>query len=347
MSSPVAVIIGDIHFTPATLELAATSLRQALREAERLGVPLVINGDTLDSKAIIRAECANSLINTLCSRTFVPGNRNPFSTEVYVNTGNHDLISEKGKTIAIGFLSPYANVISSPAYIDTIQSYIVPYMNSSEELQKFLNSIEKGSRLIIHQGVMSANMGHYITDKTSLPKEAFADFRVIASHYHRRQDIKCGRPRKGAVGLFSYIGNPYTLSFGEAEDPPKGFAVLHDDGTLTHVPTNLRAHKVVEHFTDSGEWKGIPVNPHDPVWMKVHGPRSRLDALDKAEIGRMVLGHSNFKLDKIYTDAAPLEAAVDKLTGEEILDKLIDNLPDSMDEKTYLKQLWRELLETC
>lgn len=326
MSKPVAVIIGDIHFTPSTLELATKSLIMAKDKADELNIPLIVNGDTLDSKAIMRGECVNRLLDIVYH-----------ITETYVNIGNHDLLNEKGREHTLRFLNNYVDIVSKPISLGASSIYIIPYQNSSEAMQSILDTTPKGSTLIIHQGVQTAYMGHYAQDKTSLPKDAYADFRVIASHYHRAQNIKCGRPRKGGVGLFSYIGNPYTLNFGEANDGPKGFAVLHEDGSLEHVPTNLRKHVVIEKAYD--DLNDIHCDKEDLLWLKVSGPRSELAKISK----KSILGHSNFKLDLIPTDSAKVDK-VEGLTDHQLLDSLIDNLGETNDEKTYLKQLWRELL---
>ncbi len=337
-AKPVCVLIGDIHFTPTTLELASSALYKALNKAAELNVPLVINGDTLDSKSVIRAECANRLIDLLS---------NNLNVTVYINTGNHDLLNEKGRASALQFLSPYCSLISHSVYIDELRSWIIPYHNNAEELQDTLNDIEKGARLIIHQGVQTAYLGHYVQDKTSLPKEAFADFRVIASHYHRFQDIKCGRPRKGAIGLFSYVGSPYSISFSEASDGPKGFVVLNDDGLLTQVPTNLRKHVVVEvDIENLDTYINIfsHPNPDDLLWLKVSGPFLELEKLDKKAIGNKILGHSNFKFDKIATDARPQAVDVEKTTNEELMDSLIDSVQEPQANKALLKALWRTVM---
>jgi hypothetical protein len=340
-SKPVAVLISDIHFTPATLELASSALRQARDMAWAFSVPLVLAGDTLDTKAIIRGECANRLIEILSA---APAPRS------IVLVGNHDLLNEKGKAHSLNFLAPYSDIIQHPVYDEELESWLIPYQHSPGELQITLNGIKAGSRLIMHQGVQGADLGHYVQDKTSLPKEAFSRFRVISGHYHRAQDIMCGPPGKRMVGTFTYIGNPYTLSFGEAGHGEKGFRILYADGTLGFVPTNLRKHVIIETTVEEldeadehgAEPFAIPAK-EDLIWIKVRGTHGDLSLLKKAHLAK-TLGRTDFKMDKIYTDAPKLETKSDSLTGEQLLDAIIDNTDDTDEQKAHLKALAREVL---
>lgn len=339
MSKPVCVITGDIHFNLQTLELASSALRQLLAKAKELNVPAVLNGDTLDQKALIRGEVANRLIEIL--ETADP-------TQVYINTGNHDLINQKATESSLNFLRPYAQVISVPTYVEALKSWIVPYFSDNQNLQDFLNTVPKGSRLIVHQGVIGADLGHYVKDSSSLPPESFADFRTVASHFHKRQDIKCGRPRKGAVGLFSYCGSPYSISFSEANDGPKGINVLYDDGTLELVPTNLRKHwkldldlEGLQLFLDTGAHPATA----DLVWLRIKGPASELAKVKKADLAK-VLGVDYFKLDKVAVETERLddEDKAEAKSGGDLLDALIDKGEEPAEEKVVLKNLWRELV---
>lgn len=337
---PKAILCSDLHFTVSTLDLASSALRQAMSKAKALNVPLVIAGDLTDQKAIIRAEVANRLIEIFRDQ------EKPYleQEDIYIMVGNHDMINEKGEAHALHFLEPYAQIISIPYESNRLSAWLIPYQNDANRLQAILNDIPKGSTIIAHQGVLGADMGHYIKDSTSLPREAFADFRVISGHYHKAQDIKCGRPRKGAVGLFSYIGSPYTISFSEANDGPKGFQVLWSNGILESIPTNLRKHVVVECFADNIN-SLYSENPTNLIWVKVIGPQSKLDKIKKSEIaGR--LGHSNFKLDKIPTDSSKNTQETKELKDTELLDSIIDRTPESAAQKKTLKALWREILET-
>lgn len=334
---PKAVCISDLHFSIHSLDLASRALKQALDKSEELEVPLIIAGDLNDTKALIRGEVANRLIEILSYSD------NPNNIKILI--GNHDLLNEKGDEHSLNFLAPYAEIIKSPVYDDKLETWLIPYRNTPNKLRAALAGITKGSTIIMHQGVMGADMGHYIKDSTSLSREVFADFRVISGHYHKAQDIKCGRPRKGAVGLFSYIGSPYTVSFAEANDGPKGFKILMSDGILEPVPTNLRKHIILERSVLEA-LKPVPeYQSGDLVWLKLTGPLSALAESKKTYIGEKLFGHCNFKLDKITLESEAPKEQMKEAKEEDLLDGIINRTPESESQKKILKALWRELLE--
>jgi hypothetical protein len=321
VNKPKAVLISDVHYNISTLPLADAAMNAALRKAEELGVPCIVAGDLHDTKAMLRGECVAAMLNTL----------NSAKCQLYVLIGNHDLINEKGKAHSLEFLRSDINVISSPTEIDGI--YFIPYEHDAAAIQAELKSIPKGSTIIMHTGLLSANMGHYVKDTTSLPPETFDGFRVISGHYHQAQTIKCGK-----TGLFSYIGNPYTLNFGEALDGPKGFQILMEDGSLEQVVLPLRRHIVLE-----ADYQNLPnlsaYRPEDLIRVKVTGPKSELVKLEKDSFGR-----SNFKLDLVPTAPAVVIEPTPLHTAQDILDALIENSSETLEFKGKLKTLWRSLL---
>lgn len=331
MSTPVAVLISDIHFTVPTLELAATSLLKAQFRAKMLGIPLIIAGDTLDTKAIIRAECANRLMRLLAVQD---------APETYILVGNHDLLNEKGDDHSLQFLHGFCTkIVAAPTKVTLggKQVLLLPYMSDSKKIEDILKDEETPKTIIMHQGVMGANMGHYIKDTSSLPPKAFDGYRVISGHYHRTQTIKCGK-----TGSFTYIGNPYTLSFGEAHDGPKGYQILMSDGSLEQVVLPLRKHVIVE--TSIKLETKVVCNKDDLLWVKMKGSSSELSKVSKVEIGKGLIGHTNFKLDLIPIDSEPTTKSVEDQTPQTLLDSLIDGLKDSISHKQYLKNLYKELL---
>lgn len=335
MRKPTAVVIGDIHFTISSLELATTATKMAISKAKELGVPVILNGDVLDSKAIIRAEVANRLISIL---------KEEDSKNIIINTGNHDLCNEKGQESALNFLEPYAQVVRSPVWIESVKAYVIPYQSDVETFELILSNCIAGSILIVHQGVRGANLGHYVQDKSALESNIFDGFNVIGSHYHSHQTIKCGR-----TGTFIYVGSPYTMSFGEANDPVKGFLVLYSDGSFERILTNLRRHVVwetsLEEITSRYHNVVNTPGPDDKIWIKLRGTRTELDSLNKAELGEELFGHSNFKLDKIYVENEHIEPPAKFSNPREAFDYIIDLTPESLEQKQYLKQLYMELLK--
>lgn len=340
MPESVCILISDIHYDLNTLELADAAMRQAIGKASELDIPLVVAGDLHNTKANMRAECVNALIKTF--------NECP-PEQVYVMVGNHDKVNEKSSEHALNFLEPYAQVVKSPTYIASIGCYAIPYHHDVEELRSCLASIPKSSTLIMHQGIEGSNAGDYIQDKSALKHEDVCDFRVISGHYHQRQDIKIGRPRKGAVGLWSYIGNPYTVNYGEAKDPEKGFQILMSDSTLEFVPTNLRKHIVYE--ANLHDRSAPPkIASGDLLLVKMHGSKedfSRLDKNIKWDIAES-LGYEgiDFRLELIPTDTPNNSPINTQYTSQvEMLDAIISQLSDTSEErKERLKELWKNLV---
>ena len=319
-SDPIFVAISDIHFNLANLELSSIALKAALAKAEQLNVELVIAGDLNDTKAIIRAEVANAIIKIL-KWAQVP---------VHIIAGNHDLINEKGKEHGLNYLAPYALITDQPESIfDGV--YAIPYQSDLDELEAILDKVPAGEIIVMHQGVNGANMGDYVIDKTSISSDLLALHTCISGHYHRHQ----------TVGTLTYIGSPFTMSFGEANDGAKGFLVVNRDGSFTREILNLRKHVIKELHV--GDRIDMHTNEGDLLWVKLFGPKSLLDKTSKKQVAEAV-GHDNFKLDKIYEDIEPLaENTSPKLrTNAEILDSLIDQLKENEPMKKSLKKLWRE-----
>jgi hypothetical protein len=322
---PIAVLISDIHFNVHTREIATAALRDALEEADEMGVPLIIAGDLNDTKAILRAECANAIITAFEDYEDV---------RKIILVGNHDLVNEKGTEHSLNFLRPYADVVQAPVFENSLGLWLIPYQSNSDDLKVQLSVLPKGAIAIMHQGFKGAAMGEYVVDKTSIDPAEVAHLRVISGHYHKHQTI----------GTVTYIGTPYTITFAEANDGVKGILVLFSDGSFDRIGLKLRQHIIVER-TPATVLDPIPdLSQGDLLWMKVEGPATELQKLNKKEIGLKHLGHQNFKLDKIYSEVRALHDDVEKLSDDQVFDRVIDDSDESPKQKSFLKQLWRELM---
>jgi DNA repair exonuclease SbcCD nuclease subunit len=325
MSKPLFVVISDIHFSLNNLSLASKALRAALKKAEDLNIPLVIAGDLQNDKDIIRGKVANELIDIL----------KPAKIPVYILEGNHDKLNEKGVEHGLNYLRPYATILdhSISLLFNKIAVLFVPYQSDKDAFRQKVTQERDGRIVVCHQGFLGAAMGDYIQDKSSIDPSLMKDFIVISGHYHRHQTI----------GTVTYIGSPYTITFGEANDGPKGFLIVNEDGSFTREILNLRKHVVIECDVADLTHESQSLNKNDLIWLKIKGPQSDLIKIDKSELGMRLFGHTNYKLDKIVTDSEKATIEVDKLTYAEIMDQLIDGVPDSEEHKVKLKQLWRNL----
>ncbi len=338
MSKPIAVLGADIHYSISTLPLADAATRLMVAKANELNVPLIVAGDLHDTKSFHRAECQEAML-----RTFSEAKHDPI-----ILVGNHCRRNEKSPQHALHFLAGVSHIISSPVTWSSgaLTATMIPYQHDQED---FKTAINQGNPLVIcHQGIIGADMGHYVQDKSAITKDDVSGYRVLSGHYHKRQDIKCGRPRKGTVGLFSFIGNPYSLTFGEAKDPEKGFQILMDNGTLEFVPTKLRKHVVADEtvadFLDGCGQSFIQhVRAQDLLWLKLRGTSAELATLDKADVSRM-LGLENFRYDPIRTDVGTEAKITPKMSVSEAMDSVIDGSPDKDEQKVALKRLYRELM---
>lgn len=336
MTKPVAVLISDIHFNIITLEIASQALRQAVTKANSLRIPLIIAGDLHDTKANLRGECLNAITDILAD----------CSMSVYILRGNHDSLNEKSKESSVAVLRYMEDtiVVEKPHFYNELGSingrsiHLIPYYHNVEELRQYLKiRVDKGSTIIMHQGIEDSHSGEYIQDKSALSHEDVKDFRVISGHYHRRQDIKTGRPRQGALGLFSYIGNPFSLNFGEASDPEKGYQILMSDGLLEFVPTNLRNHVIIEVDLNHRN-NAISYSVGDILLVRIRGTAEQLLHFKKEDLGIS----EPYRLDLIPLETNTTAEIAKDLTQDQTLDSLIDSLTNTSDErKANLKELWR------
>lgn len=339
MSKPIAVLISDIHFSLPTLELADKALRLAIAKANQLEVPLIVAGDLHDTKANLRGECVNAII-----AAFLTCNKPP-----YVLIGNHDKINEKSEAHALNFLSPYATIVNRFRYpkshTDADDIALVCYHHDTDELRRHLNNYA-GSTIIMHQGILGSDSGEYMQDRSAISPDDVAGLRVISGHYHRRQTIALPDG-----GKWDYLGNPYSLNFGEADHPEKGFSVLMDDGSLEFVPTNLRRHYIIDVTIQElvGAKRQVMFlgDEQDLVWAKIRGSKQQLGCLTKADVANVLEVKQPFRLDLIPTDAQlTASTASRQLSKGDLLDSLIDSLTDVSEERIKrLKAKWKGLLE--
>ncbi len=339
--TPIAIFITDVHFTLNTLELAKTAFLRAQFKAKLLDVPLVIGGDTLDTKAVMRAEVVNTLINLLSVKD---------APETIFLCGNHEMVNERSKEHSLHFLKPYATVIDTPQIgsLKDTQVLMIPYQTDPLNFMAVVNGDEEfpsqdANIVIAHQGLKGANAGEYILDRTAVEANELPNKKYIVGHYHTRQEVQL---KHG--GTWTFAGNPYSLTFAETEE--KGYQILMSDGSLEFVPTNLRKHVVIEahYLTDNRITisKAIPgIHAQDLVWIKLKGTREQLSNVTKPMLATVFCITQSFKLDLIPIDNNKFETPKKPLSNQELLDTIIDASVQTSDEgKARIKSLWRGMV---
>lgn len=322
---PLAVVISDVHYSLNTLSVADRAFKCALEKAEELGMPLIDCGDLTNDKAILRAEVVNTLVETF-AHSKVPS---------YCLVGNHSLINEKSKEHALNFLWPYTSIIDHPQELDGF--YFIPYQANPEDFYAAIEQFPKGSIVFAHQGTIGGHMGDYIKDPSAIDPERIKDYKVFLGHYHRHYEN----------GNTVSIGNPYTLTFGEAYDGMKGYLVVYDDGSYEKVVLPLRKHHIIEISANNDDKmlatiSNLNYGEDAIIWVKAHGTKSELSRISKQSFP----GFNNFKLDLVPIEENIIKQEVQNKRPNELLDGIIDSLNEPQSVKIELKGLWKTLFET-
>lgn len=331
MRKPIAVLISDIHYNINTLQVADAALKQAVDKAYELNVRLIVAGDIHDTKANLRAECISAIMKTLRGA--------PEYMKPIVLVGNHDKINEKSQNHSLDFLKYQSFIVEYPTVLtlENCPVTLVPYQHDLSNIQQVMWLNGGNGPVIMHQGVVGSESGEYIQDKTALRKNDLKGLRVISGHYHKRQSFNLPEG-----GKFDYIGNPYTLGFGESNDPEKGFQVLYNDGSLEFIPTNLRKHRIINLV------KGDNIISHsssDILWIKVTGDKDTLRQATKEYIRDTFLITQDFRLELIPLETKTDQSKIDKqLPKSDLLDEIIDSYDNTSKEaKERTKNLWKSL----
>lgn len=324
MRIPKAVLISDIHFSLQNLEVASKSLNMAYDKARELKCLLIIAGDLHDSKALLRAECVNRLIDIFTKNKDI---------KTYCLVGNHDKINERSEDHSIRFLSSYVELIQEPSKKEGLG--LVPYQSSNDKFIDSIKMFEPGTILITHQGYLGAHMGEYIKDDSSVDPEKLKDYRIFSGHYHRHQTI----------GPVTFIGSPYTVTSGEYNDGKKGILILFDDSSFEHIDLKLRYHRIFEVNSSNLDYFQFDFNPGDIVRLKVSGNSLDLDKIDKRELITDKFSNCSLSIEKIYTDVNVRSIDMRTMNKELIMDKIIEqDTVLSSKQKDNLRSIVKELL---
>lgn len=223
------VAISDVHISLKNLSVSLQVLRQALEKARDLKVPLFIAGDLNDTKAVMRSEWVQALIDLFSEF---------YDVQIEIIDGNHDLNNKAESKSSLSFLNLIQNVsvYHNPSHYG--DWYLIPYCNTNEAFMEAISHARDTGkkRLICHQGFKGAFMGDYVVDDSSIDPDLLKDFEIILSgHYHRHQWVNDN---------IMYFGSPFTVNFGESGHDKFIWSIYEADGKIgcQPIPTQVRKH---------------------------------------------------------------------------------------------------------
>lgn len=241
------IVISDVHISLKNLEISLKVLRQALEKARELNVPLIIAGDLNDTKAVMRSEWVQALINLF---------QEFGSVEIHIIDGNHDLNNKAGSASSLAFLHLIDNVYvyhtAEEVEFGGVPFCLLPYQKTKKE---FLEAIERiaCNKLICHQGFQGAFLGDYVVDDSSIDPEELKDFELVLSgHYHRHQWVGDN---------IMYFGSPFTVNFGEAGHDKFIWQIYHAEGKVNCQPIATQVRKHIQ-FTLEPDY-GLKLMPNE------------------------------------------------------------------------------------
>ncbi len=216
-------IIGDPHITPKSIDKSS----RLFQIVEDMGNPAIWLGDLLDTKEVIRGKCLNAFYDYFKSSKL----------QHIVLVGNHDWFNLECIDHSLKPLTSLPNV----RIIDKIEKHpklpfiFFPYIHDKAALRETLNSYS-GQDLVAfgHFDVSGFDYGNgHLCEDGIITHADFKGFKqVISGHFHKLQQ----------TGNFTYLGTPFSHSFGEANQD-KVLGVYHlDEDRLELTPTEFPRH---------------------------------------------------------------------------------------------------------
>lgn len=186
-------IVGDPHIKNKNLEQA----NELFDLIESYGNPVVLLGDLLDTKEVIRGKSLNLLYKRL--------QRSKLNFTILI--GNHDYFNLECQDHSLKVLESLPNVELVDDVVNKYGIYFIPYRHGSDNTLELLNRIPDNSIVFGHMDVISFDYGNgYISD-SGLSIEDLSRFKkVISGHYHKPQ----------SKDNLTYLGTPFSHSFGES-----------------------------------------------------------------------------------------------------------------------------------
>jgi hypothetical protein len=311
-------LVGDPHITPKSLD-KGTELFQTVEEQ---GKPAVWMGDLLDTKEVVRGKCLNAYYDYFKNSKL----------QHIILVGNHDWFNLECLDHSLKPLSslPNVRVIDKFEYHPKLPFIFMPYIHNKAQLTEILSNISNKEQYTLfgHFDVSGFDYGngHFCEDGI-ITHEDFKGFkRVVSGHFHKLQQ----------TGNFTYLGTPFSHSFGEANQD-KVIGVYHlDEDRLELIPTKFPSHvsaKIVCSLksADKKLEEFLKGNENNLIRIQLAGSPEDVAKLDRSK-------YSNYNIKWEDKSDAPTNSNV-------TLDESLDNKTQFQEWGKLIKQLDLETIK--
>ena len=304
-------IIGDPHITHKSLDKGL----QLFQEVEKRGLPTIWLGDFLDTKEVIRGKCLN-LLHEQFSRS---------KLQHIILIGNHDWFNLECSDHSLKSLSslPNVTIIDSVRVHPKLPFVFFPYIHDKAKLKELLLEYSgKGLIAFGHFEVSGFDFGngHLCEDGIVTHKDFYGFKRVISGHFHKLQQ----------TGNFTYLGTPFSHSFGEANQD-KVIGTYHlDSDSLDLTPTDFPRHISVKidmskKNAEKRLQEFIDGNDNNLIRIQLHGTPEEVAKLDKSKFPGFTIKWED-KSDAPMNSKVNLDETLDNKTQFQEWAKNIKNL---------------------
>lgn len=216
-------VIGDPHNTPKS----QNKIQRLFQIVESMGNPTVWLGDLLDTKEVVRGKCLNQFFEYFQSSKL----------QHIVLVGNHDWFNLECLDHSLKTLGslPNVRIIDKIEFHPKLPFVFFPYIHDKALLKDQLLQIKDQNLIAFgHFDVSGFDYGNgHLCEDGIITHEDFSGFkRVISGHFHKLQQ----------TGNFTYLGTPFSHSFGEANQDKVIAVYTLDDDRLQLIPTEFPRH---------------------------------------------------------------------------------------------------------
>lgn len=317
------LICSDLHIRLETLELSERVLDTMINISNDREIPIIIAGDFFHTKAIIRSECLNLVLDKF----------NNLNHPVLMIVGNHDFENANCDKHALESLKYLQNVFIIDQFqcINNNKILLMSYCKDSVFKKNIGES--KSEYLICHHGIAGFKMNNAKANVDSeINSNDVCKFKkIFAGHYHVAQ-------KQGNV---TYIGSPYQQNFGEAGQL-KRFILFNvktgkaEDIPLVNFPQYYIFKKTIDQVLDSGDCI-LSMQDEDHVRFDIVGSKSDCKQITKDLLREKYKIKGELKLKFDYDNVEEEVTIGDTLDYNIMFEKWLSFQRTKLDKTVLLK----------